>query len=223
MNSHLSLLLLSNSTNPEAPYLSFGAPHINEFVGDLKLNALFIPYAGVSITYDEYFHLVQNALLNCSLNLSSAHQYKEPELHKVMLTTDVIITGGGNTFHLLKELYQKNLIPVIRERIFQGTKYIGWSAGSNITCPTICTTNDMPIVEPPSFAALNILPFQINPHYINQNPEHFTGETRDMRLLEFAKANPKGKVIGLPEGCGFKIQNGVINYIGTLESAFISG
>jgi dipeptidase E len=110
------------------------------------------------------------------------------------------VVGGGNTWKLLKMLQDKNLIEIIRQKILQGTPYIGWSAGSNLACPTIRTTNDMPVVEPASFAAFNLIPFQINPHYLDANPSGHAGETREQRIEEFIEVNQEIYVAGLREG-----------------------
>ena len=124
------------------------------------------------------------------------------------------MVGGGNSFKLLNEVYENNLVNCIQEAVKGGTAYIGWSAGSNLACPTIKTTNDMPIVCPPSFSALNFIPFQINPHYIHGNPPGHNGETREQRLLEFLEVNPTIVVIGLREGTMLKIDGNNIKLIG---------
>ena len=111
-----------------------------------------------------------------------------------------IVVGGGNTWKLLKMIRDNNLIEIVREKVLGGTPYIGWSAGSNMACPTIMTTNDMPVVEPDSFNAFNLIPFQINPHYLDANPAGHAGETREQRIEEFIEANPDIFVAGLREG-----------------------
>jgi dipeptidase E len=116
----------------------------------------------------------------------------------------------------LRIIHDNNLIEPIRKKVLSGTKYIGWSAGSNLACPSIKTTNDMPIVDPLGFDALNLIPFQINPHYLDKNPEGHGGETREDRILEFLEVNKKTTVTGLREGCMFIIENNKLGFIGKL-------
>jgi dipeptidase E len=129
------------------------------------------------------------------------HRFDDPV--KAIQEAEAILVGGGNTFHLLRELYQNKLMDVIRERTKAGVPYIGWSAGSNVACQSIRTTNDMPIVEPSSFDALQLVPIQINPHYTEQTIEGHGGESRLQRLQEYASIN-EVPVLCLPEGCALK-------------------
>ena len=103
----------------------------------------------------------------------------------------------------------------IADKIASGTPYVGWSAGSNVTCPTICTTNDMPIVQPESFDAIGAVKFQINPHYLDANPEGHAGETREQRIMEYIEANPDRWVAGLREGCMLHLHDGRMELIGS--------
>ncbi|HEU5146310.1 MAG TPA: dipeptidase PepE, partial [Chryseosolibacter sp.] len=128
----------------------------------------------------------------------SLHRASDKE--KFVQQASCIMVGGGNTFALLNRIYEHNLLNAIRAKVATGTPYIGWSAGANLACPTLKTTNDMPVVMPPSFEALNLVPFQINPHYHELRFENQGGETRKERLEEFLVLNPQSKVIGLPEG-----------------------
>jgi dipeptidase E len=167
-------------------------------------------------SYEDYFSRVKEALK------SLGHQINVvlPEIaKKVIEESDCLMVGGGNTFKLLHDLYQLNLIDVIRNKIDNGTPYIGWSAGANILGPTISTTNDMPVIEPKSFNALGLFPFQINPHYFNQKQEGFNGETRDQRIEEFLKMNPGIPVIGLPEGTFLILKNEVVRFEGKIAAA----
>jgi len=192
------LLLISNSTNPGEGYLEWPKEYIIDFVKNNQIkNILFIPYAGVTVTWDAYEQKVKDffKLLDC--NLVSIHHAKDPEeaIHKA----ECIAVGGGNTFNLLYHLQKNNLMHEIIKRVNKGIPYIGWSAGSNLTCPSIKTTNDMPIVEPESFHALDLIPFQINPHYLDANPANFGGETRQQRIEEFLVVNQNITVVGLRE------------------------
>ena len=123
--------------------------------------------------------------------------------------------GGGNTFALTKKMQEQGLMTAILRKIKAGTPYVGWSAGSNVSCPTICTTNDMPIVGPSSFKAIGAIPFQINPHYLDANPEGYAGETREQRILEYIEANPRRWVVGLREGCILHYENEKLALIGS--------
>ncbi len=200
------LLLISNSTNYNEEYLGWTLPYIKAFINHQYDEALFIPYAGVTVKWDDYAAKVNNVFKNFDCKIKSIHQENNPI--EAVLKAQLIIVGGGNTFNLVKLLHENGLMLPIRERVINGIPYIGWSAGSNITCPSMKTTNDMPIVEPPSFECLNIIPFQINPHYLDANPEGHGGETREQRILEFLEANKNMKVAGLRESSLLKMENG---------------
>ena len=131
-----------------------------------------------------------------------------------MEKASAIVVGGGNTFCLLDRLYQNGLVERIRQRVLAGVPYVGWSAGSNVACPTIRTTNDMPIVEPRSLNALGLVPFQINPHYTDATLPNHGGETRQERLTEFLEMNPGMTVIGLQEGSLLKVEDNGIELLG---------
>jgi dipeptidase E len=125
----------------------------------------------------------------------------------VIDSADAVFTGGGNSFRLLAALHRHGLVEAIRSRVAQGLPYIGSSAGTNMACPTLRTTNDMPIVQPPTFEALNLVPFQINPHYPLEQPGAHVGETRDQRILEFLEENDV-PVLGLCEGSWVEVRGG---------------
>ncbi len=211
-----NLLLLSSSKEGNSGYLEHARTVIERFLSKTSktnpVKAIFIPFAGVSVSYDDYAKMVSDALADLPVEITSLHQTDNPE--QALKKADAIIVGGGNTFHLLHQLYQFDLIGTIRERVMQGTPYIGWSAGSNIAAPGIFTTNDMPIIQPPSFHALHLVPFQINPHYLDQHPSGFNGETREQRLQEFMVVNPDAKTVGLPEGTAIQLIDGKASVIG---------
>jgi dipeptidase E len=210
--THKRLLLLSNSTNYGEPYLGYPAAAIKEFLGAEIKRTLFVPFAGVRFSFDEYARTVRERFKELGYALDSVHEASDPQ--QAVKEAEAIIVGGGNTFHLLRGIYEPKLIEAIRARVEQGAPYIGWSAGANVACPTIRTTNDMPIVEPPSLDALNLVPFQINPHYTDALPTGHAGETRDERLQEFTQVNPNIYVVGLREGTMLRIEDASIQLLG---------
>ena len=186
----MELLLLSSSRTP-AGYFTDYLAEIRAFVGE-GARAAFIPFAAVRLAWDEYARRVAEAT---GIALEIAEDVSQ------LSRARTILVGGGNTFQLLRECRQRGFLDVIRARVSQGeAKYLGWSAGANLACPTIKTTNDMPIVDPGGFEALRLIACQINPHYASVSLPGHHGETRDERLEEFAHANPGLPVIGLPEG-----------------------
>jgi len=162
----MKLLLISNSTNPGEQYLDYPKQNIREFLGEKHIKALFIPYAAVTFSYDDYEQKVRDRFREAGHDIISIHHYTDPVV--AVRKASAIVVGGGNTWMLLKLLHDHRLIEPVREKVLAGTPYIGWSAGSNVACPTIMTTNDMPVAEPSSFKAFNLIPFQINPHYLMQ-------------------------------------------------------
>jgi dipeptidase E len=207
----MKLLLFSNSTNTGEEYLKYTLPYINDFTGTDR-KAVFIPFAGISIGFDPYFQRVSQALKSSGLEIQSLHHLSEKQ--KALKDAEIIIVGGGNTFALLGALQDHFLLDPLREKVIQGTKYIGWSAGANLACPTIMTTNDMPIIEPQNFNALNLVPFQINPHYTDFVQPGHAGETREMRIGEFLIMNRDIYVAGLREGTLFHLENSHIDLMG---------
>jgi len=202
----MRLLLISNSTNPGEPYLDYPKMNIKEFLGPKAVKALFIPYAAVTFSFDIYEAKVSERFREIGHDVVSIHRFDDPVL--AVREASAIVVGGGNTWKLLKMIRENNLIDIVRQKVDGGTPYIGWSAGSNVACPTIKTTNDMPVVEPDSFSAFNLIPFQINPHYLDANPAGHAGETREQRIEEFIEANPGIYVAGLREGTMLIYDNG---------------
>lgn len=198
------LLLLSNSTNHGQPYLGHAIPLIGSFLGPDVEKVAFVPFAGVTVDYDGYSKLVAEKFAEAGYTVVPVHESRDPAA--AVRSADAIAVGGGNTFRLIERLYEFGLRKAIREEVLAGKPYIGWSAGSNIACPTIRTTNDMPIVEPPSFDALDLVPFQINPHYLDAHPEKHQGETREQRILEFIELNADTYVVGLREGSTLEVR-----------------
>ncbi|HEV2913414.1 MAG TPA: dipeptidase PepE [Pyrinomonadaceae bacterium] len=216
------LLLLSNSTNYGERYLEYSASAIRDFLGGEALTVLFVPFAGVRFSFAEYARIVGERFAELGYKLESVHEASDARL--AVRRARAIAIGGGNTFHLLRALYETGLIEAIRSRVSDGVPFIGWSAGSNVACPTIRTTNDMPIVEPPSLRALDLVPFQINPHYTDEHPPGHAGETREQRLAEFIEVNEGVYVVGLREGSMLRIEGSSIRLLGEKSArVFIKG
>jgi dipeptidase E len=197
------LLLISNSTLHGSGYLDHAETEIRDFLGNTK-RVLFVPYA--LFDRDKYAANAQQRFQRMGYELISLHTAADPIA--AVNETEAIFIGGGNTFRLLKTLYDVDLIEPIRHRVLNGMPYIGSSAGSNVAAPTIKTTNDMPIVQPPSFNALNLVSFQINPHYLDPDlSSKHMGETREERIVQFLEENDT-PVVGLREGAMLRIENG---------------
>ena len=173
------------------------ADEIRDFLAAGRVKrALFVPHA--LRDRDAYAKKARERLASIGLELESLHEVRDPR--EAAGRADAFVVGGGNTFRLLLEMHALRALEPMRARIEAGAPYVGWSAGSNLACPTIRTTNDMPIVEPPSLAALGVLPFQLNPHYVDPDPaSKHMGETREERIAEFHEENTV-PVLGLREG-----------------------
>jgi dipeptidase E len=208
----MNLLLLSNSTNAGEEYLQYAGERIRDFLGPKRVKALFIPYAGVTVTFSDYEQKVKEKFSLIGHDIVSIHRFDDPV--KAVEEAEAIVVGGGNTFRLVQLLHKNRLIDVIRERVLEGKPYIGWSAGANVACPTICTTNDMPVVKPESFDAFSLVRFQINPHYLDANPDGHAGETREMRISEYTELNRDKFVVGIREGSMLAVENGNIRLLG---------
>ena len=205
----MELLLLSSSRTP-AGYLTDYLVDIKPFTADVT-RAVFVPFAAVSLSWDEYAQRVEDAL--------GFPLYPINEL----ANADLIIVGGGNTFQLLKECRERGLLKMIQEKVKTGTRYLGWSAGANLACPTIKTTNDMPVVDPGGLDALGLVRFQINPHYLSVALPGHHGETRDDRLAEFARVNPELPVIALPEGSWLRVSGATMELRGAHPATLFHG
>lgn len=199
------LLLVSTSTVYGTGYLDHAENEIREHLRGVS-RILFVPYALAD--HATYAAKARERFERMGIALDSIHESPEPR--ESIENAQAIFIGGGNTFRLLKALYDHRLLDAIRIRVDGAMPYMGASAGSNVAGPTIRTTNDMPIVEPPSLDALNIVPFQINPHYIDPDPSStHMGETREERLLQYLEENST-PVIGLREGSYLSVQDGKI-------------
>ena len=207
-------LLISASSYQDTGYLRHCKNWVKDFLGESgNEEILFIPYAGVRRTNDEYEQKVIDRLKN--KNIKSIHHYEDKI--SAIKNANSIAVGGGNTFMLLYTLYKLNLMEPIKEAVANGAKYFGWSAGANIAGKTMMTTNDMPIIMPKSFESLNIFPYQINPHFISGKLAGHNGESREERLEEFLIANPKDTIYALPEGTALLIAGSEAEVIGHSE------
>lgn len=217
----MKLLLISNSTNPGEAYLGWPRPFITDFLAGTGVKrVLFLPYAGVGLTdkgleasFDIYEKRVGDVFRELGYEIYSIHHEEDPV--KAVQEAEAIAVGGGNTFHLVYMMHKTGVMHAIRERAMAGVPYMGWSAGSNVACPSLRTTNDMPIIEPESFNCMNLIPFQINPHYLDANPEGHGGETREQRIDEFCKVNRNMYVAGLREACLLTYEDGKLELKGS--------
>jgi dipeptidase E len=199
------VLLISNSTLYGSGYLDHAETEIRDFLGTIG-EVLFIPYA--LYDRDAYAASARERFEKMGYALKSIHTTANAQ--QAVKDAEAVFIGGGNTFRLLKALYDADVLQLIRQRVEAGMPYIGSSAGTNVAGPTIRTTNDMPIVQPPSFAALNLVPFQINPHFQDPDPNStHMGETREERILQFLEENDT-PVAGLREGAMVRAENGTL-------------
>lgn len=201
----MKMFLISNSTNYNEPFLEHVKKDIYEFVNIISRKVLFIPFASVTTSFEDYTDKIRFAFSEYPLSFDAITQ-KENAITKIE-EAECIMVGGGNTFHLSKYLQDFKLTDVIKKKVIGGCPFVGWSAGANIVCPTIATTNDMPIVLPNNLFALNLVPFQINPHYTDQSIPNHTGESRVQRITEYLKINKNKYVLGLREGSYIEIKN----------------
>lgn len=206
--------------NAGSGYLEHAAGWLADHFGGVGSIA-FVPYAAVRFGYDEYEERVAAALAHTGASVRSVHRSDDPA--SVVRACDAVAVGGGNTFHLVHEMQRLGLVEAIREKVTGGAPYAGWSAGSNVACPSLRTTNDMPIIEPASFDVLDLVPFQINPHYLDAHPDGHMGETREDRLLEFVRVDPDIRVIGLREGSALRIDGSSVALLGPRQARIFRG
>jgi dipeptidase E len=218
----IRMLLLSNSTIPGTLFFTWPQPFVKDFLRGTNGELLFIPFAAVTISFDEYFNKVKEVFGEMGFEIESLH--RKTDMVKAVESAAGIVVGGGNSFALLSRVYGAGILEPTRKKVLDGTPYIGWSAGANLACPTIMTTNDMPIVQLPSLNALNLVPFQINPHYHELKFENQGGETRRERLEEFLVMNPEKKILGLPEGMLVERQGNMLTLKGDgVAKLYVSG
>ncbi len=209
----MKLLLISNSTMAGEAFLEYPKDEIGKFLGEKPITAVFIPYAAVTFSFDEYCDKVEERFTEAGHHIKGIHTFSDPT--KAIEDAEAIVVGGGNTWRLVRMLHDKKLMNPIREKVYNGTPYVGWSAGANIACPTLRTTNDMPIIDPKCFDCIGLVPFQINPHYLDAVNQGHAGETRDQRIAEFNELNPKIYVVGLREGTMLKLDDHKLDLIGS--------
>lgn len=211
-----NLIIASTSTVHGSGYLEYILPELEVFFKDTT-EILFVPYARPSgISYDAYTQIAKDGFSKIHKLVRGIHEYSDPI--EAITNAQAIFVGGGNTFVLTYQLYKNGLINVLKETVNKGTPYLGTSAGSNICGLTIKTTNDMPIVYPPSFNALGVVPFNINPHYLDPDTSSkHMGETRETRIKEFHAYNTP-PVIGLREGSWLQVNGNSIVLKGNLSA-----
>ena len=203
MDDGRRLLLISNSTLHGSGYLDHAESEIRDVVGS-GTSVLFVPYAVRD--RGAYATKARERFRNMGLSLISIHDISN--MPRAIDEAESIFVGGGNTFRLLKGLYDHDLLGPIRRRVAAGLPYIGSSAGSIVACPSLKTTKDMPVVQPPSFEALGLIPFQISPHYLDPDPSStHMGETQEERITQFLEEN-EAPVVGLREGSMLRVQDG---------------
>ncbi|MEM7199578.1 MAG: dipeptidase PepE [Planctomycetota bacterium] len=206
----MRVLLISNSTQHGSGYLEHCAGEVQDFLAGCERVA-FVPYA--LFDHDDYAMAVKAAFKGMGFDVRSTHASDSPVA--ALDDADAIFVGGGNTFRLLNKLYETDLLTAIRDRVRDGMPYMGASAGSNVACASLRTTNDMPIVQPPSFEAMALLPFNLNPHYLDPTPgSRHMGETRETRIREFHEENDQ-PVVGLREGGLLRVEDDTMTLKGS--------
>lgn len=212
-SSQPRLLLLSNSRNPGGGWLDHAEGEIRDFLGAAgaagatpRSPLLFFPFAAVSMSFDAYTAMARRRFAKMGYELVGAHRATPAAAR----SAGGFVAGGGNTFRLLHEMQRRGWLKGVKREVEKGRPYIGWSAGANLACPTIRTTNDMPVIEPASLSAMGLLGFQLNPHYTERTLAGHGGESRDQRLAEFLALNPRVPVLGLREGSLLRVEGGTL-------------
>lgn len=212
----MQAILASTSTLHGQEYLEYLTPVISELYQGIN-EVLFIPYARPGgISHDDYTAIAKKAFTKAGIKIRGIHEF--PNHHEAVKDAKGIFTGGGNTFLLVSELYRNKVMNILRECVLNGTPYMGTSAGTNIAGLSMQTTNDMPIVYPPSFKTLGLVPFNINPHYLDPDPNSkHKGETRETRIKEFHGLNSQ-PVVGLREGSWLELKDNKVTLKGSLPA-----
>jgi len=211
-----NIIIASTSTIHGSGYLEYLLDELNVFFKSVD-TILFIPYARPGgISHEEYTEKVKMVFSNINKQVKGIHEYKNPK--ETLKNAEAIFVGGGNTFVLVNQIYKNDLFDILKTSVLNGKPYLGTSAGSNICGLTVNTTNDMPIVYPPSFKTLGFVPFNINPHYLDPNTSSkHMGETRETRIREFHAFNTQ-PVVGLREGTWLAVKNDSIILKGNLTA-----
>lgn len=211
-----NVIIASTSTVYNGAYLDYLLDELKELFSQCK-TIVFIPYARPGgMSHDDYASKVKSVFATININVVGLHEFDNPV--DAISQAEGIFTGGGNTFLLVSQLYENNVMSILSEVVRKGTPYLGTSAGSNITGVSMQTTNDMPIIYPPSFATLGIIPFNLNPHYLDPQPDStHMGETRETRIKEFHAFNSTA-VLGLREGSWLRVKGNQIVLEGTLTA-----
>lgn len=209
----MRLLLLSSGSTAGTEQLEHARDWIDAWLPAAVQRLLFVPFATVTRSDDEYVSAIQPVLTG-ALGREVVGIHTVPDPVAAVRNAQAIAVGGGNTWQLVATMRRLGLLDAIRERVLAGVPYLGWSAGSNVACPTMQTTNDMPISDPGGFDTLGLVRWQINPHYVHGGPEGFRGEAREDRIREYLVHHPSVTVTGMREGTAFRVDDAKVTYLG---------